>query len=149
LFSKEHYKRFFIETDVKSLRTYVRATIYCSTCNKPRFIFAYTRLGEDVGQVMLLLKFFLDEPSYEYICGDSLFGLEDSPVPHQKELRIYHVRRAIKYSDPVESIYYSTGKLPAVCAHCGREDGHVSVQEVEETTSGCSPSTTVSSVPAN
>jgi hypothetical protein len=118
-------------------RSYVRATICCNTCNKPRLIFAYTRKGEDVGQVMPLLKSFLEEPGYEYICGDSIFGLEDNPVPHQKELDIFHVRRAINCSDPVESIYYSTGKFPAVCAHCGREDGHVSVQEVEEITSGC------------
>jgi hypothetical protein len=117
-------------------RSYVRATTCCHTCNKPRLIFAYTEKGKDVGQAIPLLKEFLEEPSYEYICGDALFGIEDNPVPHQEELHIFHIRRAISCSDPVESIYYSTGKFTAVCAHCGKEDGHVSVQEVEEATSG-------------
>ena len=62
-------------------RSYVRATICCNTCNKPRLIFAYTNKGQDVGQAIPLLKEFLDEPSYDYICGDALFGLKDNPVP--------------------------------------------------------------------
>jgi hypothetical protein len=117
-------------------RSYVRATTCCHTCNKPRLIFAYTNKGQDVGQAIPLLKEFLDEPSYDYICGDALFGLKDNPVPHQKELRIFHVRTAINCSDPVENIYYSNSKFPAVCAHCGQEDGHVSVKEVEKETDG-------------
>jgi hypothetical protein len=43
----------------------VRATISCNTCNKQRLIFAYTRKGKDVSQVMPFLKFCLEEPSYE------------------------------------------------------------------------------------
>lgn len=86
---------------------------------------------------MPLLKFFFEERSYKLICRDSIFGLDDNLVPHQKELNIFHVRRAINCLDPVESIYYSTCKFPTVCAHCGQEDSQVSVQEVKETTSGC------------
>jgi hypothetical protein len=82
------------------------------------------------------VKSYLCEPLLKFLCGDRLFGRVDDSEPHPPEVAVFHLRQALTCSIPMESHYFSCDKFPAVCAHCGNNEDHVPVQEVESTSDG-------------
>jgi hypothetical protein len=62
----------------------VRAVVLCQNCGKWRCIYAWPMATEDHVARVDMLNGVLEEPDFEYICGDALFGLEDNPYPLSK-----------------------------------------------------------------
>jgi hypothetical protein len=117
-------------------KSYVRHFVNCQNCGKRRVIYAWPIIGMNVAARLNELKGYLSEPLFEYICGDSLFGRVEDPEPHPPEIGVFHVRQALNCSIPMESHYFSSEKFLSVCAHCGNDEDHVPVQEVESSTEG-------------
>jgi hypothetical protein len=114
----------------------VRHFVVCENCDKRRVIFAWPMSGVNIAERVPALNGVLSEPSYDYNCGDALFGLEDEPVCHPPDLSIFHVRRNLSCAMPQEVLYYSCAKFETICAHCGCEDDHVPTQELQALTEG-------------
>ena len=118
-------------------KSYVRHYVPCQDCGKRRVIYAWSIIGMNVASRLNELESYLSEPLYEYLCGDTLFGRVEDPEPHPPEVAVFHARNALTCSVPMETHYFSSGKFPSVCAHCGSDDDHVPSQEVESVMDGC------------
>jgi hypothetical protein len=79
--------------------------------------------GDSFGQKLEDLDGVLGESSYEFICGDSLFGLEEDPVPHPSSTNGFIVKRSLTCRMPIERQYFaSTQNFAPICAICGEEN---------------------------
>jgi hypothetical protein len=116
---------------VKNVRLFVR----CEDCLRARLVFSppLQNAADSMSARVRELEGVLSEPSYEYMCGDSLFGLKEEPVPHPESTDIFHVKRALTCGMGIEKPYFSCKKFPAICAHCGSGDDHVPDDEIRTT----------------
>ena len=88
-----------------------RALIVCVECEKPRVIYAKTKL--DVRQQLLLAKTI---SNYEYSCGAHLFP----PTEKSKTAESLQIRPNLRCAAQTELPYYgsSIGRKDR-CSHCG------------------------------
>jgi hypothetical protein len=135
---------------------YAKATVVCNHCSRPRVIYHWpgpppitlqldskgTEYSPGVPEWRRLLDELdgiLSEGSYQYFCGDALFGILEDPVPHPSCLEGFHVPTALTCGMPIEKQYYSTvniKKFLPICSWCGSKNDlstNVMVQEIEPT----------------
>jgi hypothetical protein len=118
---------------VKNVRRY----ICCSNCGKKRLVFALARTAHGFSPNLIALDGVVSDSSYDYTCGDQLFGIDEDPVPHPESTKIFHVRTAQTCGMPIKKVYYSCKKgFPSVCEKCGSEDDLVSTQQLQEVAGG-------------
>ena len=87
-----------------------------------------------------ILNGVLEEPNFEYICGDALFRLEDNPYPPPVAVSTYFVKRALTCGMPIEKNYYSSrNKFGAICAVCGNTKDHLGEDEAVTKSMGKQP----------
>ncbi len=101
----------------------VRKVIVCGECQKPRCVYAGTRLTRE--QDVLLQEVV---ESKVYTCGSTLF------YPNTPFDDTIVVKENISCADPMEASYYSAAlvKFPPVCYYCGKDEGGLVTEGVAE-----------------
>ena len=101
----------------------VRHFVTCSDCGRRRLICARPLKGGSHDGPVQDPKAVLEQGSCEYLCGDSLFGIEEDPVPHPPSTNIFHAKRALTCGMPMERHHCSCRKrqFGPVCAVCGND----------------------------
>jgi hypothetical protein len=102
----------------------VQHVLKCQKCDKPCCIYAWPLQLEDFGERLHHLKNIIEQPFYEYFCGDSLFGLHEDQILHHPLFKdCFYVRRALVCGMDLENTYYtSQKKFEPVSFHCGAPD---------------------------
>jgi hypothetical protein len=118
----------------------VRAIAVCQNCGKGRCIYAWPMAAGGHVSRIDLLNGVLEEPDFEYICGDALFGLDENPYPHPVAVNNYIVKRALTCGMPIEKNYYSSNKkFEAICTLCGDAEDHLGEDEATTKSDGKRP----------
>ena len=100
-----------------------RSFVSCNSCGKRRVIHSWPLIAECVRGRVYELDGVLAESSYEYTCGDSLFGLPKDPFPHPSSIDIFHVKRALTCAMPIEKTYFASRKeFKPICTLCGEDN---------------------------
>ena len=102
---------------------------------KPRCIYAWRLQNENINDRVKEMKFVIDNPLYEYICGDKLFGMEGNEIPHSKTLDIFHTKTNLACYMPIEKLYYTKRNnviCPPVCSICRLNTNFVNNQVLKE-----------------
>jgi hypothetical protein len=117
---------------------HIRARVKCQACDKYRCLYAWPLECEDYAERLLHLDDIIEDPLYEYICGDALFGMDTAEVTHHPLLSdCFYVKRALVCGMPMEAHYYSSRKkFAAVCFQCGTPDGLMDTETLQKKTNG-------------
>jgi hypothetical protein len=113
----------------------VWSILKCDDCSRPRVIFHWPlRIKESRRQMKEDLEGVLSEPSYEYMCGNNLFGLDEDQFSHPDSTAGFHVRTALTCGMGIEKAYYTatTAKLPPICSFCGNDSNLASPEVVQQ-----------------
>jgi len=111
----------------------VRHKINCVECGKVRLVFAFPFAGADWSKLKAELDCMKEEPGYEYVCGNTLFGCDiGDDFKHPPSLDVFSVRTGLECGTEIESYYYSLGQ-PAICCHCGVDNGLLTLELLTET----------------
>jgi len=101
----------------------VRHKITCVECGKIQLVFAFPFPDAHWSDLKHDLNCMMEEPGYEYVCGNTLFGCNiGDDYPHPSCLDVSSVHNGHECGTEIESYYYSMG-APAVCSHCGVDSG--------------------------
>ena len=84
----------------------LRYTITCQNFLRRRCIFAWRIVDEDFNMRLDDLKSVIENPLYNYQCGDNLFGFEGNPITHQESTNIFHVRNNFACYMSVKKLYF-------------------------------------------
>jgi hypothetical protein len=116
----------------------VRTTVQCQECNKHRCVYAWSLNHEDFGERLSHLQDVLEQPFYEYFCGDALLGIEKDEVLHHPLIaNCFHVKRGVVCGMAMETHYYSSPKkFEPVCYYCGTVDNLLDTATLQTKTNG-------------
>ena len=109
----------------------IRSTVMCQNCHKPRLIFAWRSQNIVWKQSLENLYNVIQDPLYDYTCGDALFGISENAIQHPLNTSIFHVRRFLTCNMPVEKIYFQCSNktlCTPVYSVCGEKTTFVNEQ---------------------
>jgi len=111
----------------------VQHTVKCIECEKPRCIYAVPVKGMNSwSHLKSIFQSILDEPGYEFCCGNALFGpMEGDQISHPSQLDIFCTKPTITCTSPIETTYYQVG-CQQICAYCGSNDNLLSLIELND-----------------
>ena len=80
----------------------------------------------------------MEQPHYEYFCGDALLGIEKDEVAHHPLIaNCFHMKRALVCGMAMETHYYlSPKKFEPVCFYCRTTDDLLDTETLQTKTKG-------------
>lgn len=77
----------------------------------------------------------MEDTSYEYHCGDNLFGIKEDEFVHPISTNVFYVKTTLLCSMEIESLYYQARNsiiFPSICSNCGMNNEFVDENAISQ-----------------
>ena len=103
----------------------VRSKVVCQNCDKPRCIFAWKDKNVKWKESLENLDSIINDPLYDYTCGDAIFGMKGSEIKHPLNTKIFHIRQFLTCRMNIEKLYFQVRNKSLcfpICSLCGKNN---------------------------
>jgi hypothetical protein len=120
---------------------HVRSHLPCQACGRERLIYAFPLPHPEVAETHLPdLHSVLQEPGYDYQCGDALFGMQENEFTKPPGTQIFHVKQAMTCAIEIQRAYFTCKKkFDDICIKCGDSQDLLDAMETHKYTEGVLP----------